>query len=183
MRKNSSITTRKLVYSSMAIALAFVCSFIKVTRLPFGGSLTLFSMFFISLIGFWYGPTLGFASGIAYGLLQFLQDPYFLTFPQFMCDYILAFGALGISGIFMNKKRGMSAGFICGVIGRYIFAVLSGIFFFAEYAPEGTPLIIYSTTYTATYILPEAVITLVLINIPPVKKALLRVKNKATNQL
>lgn len=167
----------------MAIALAFVCSFIKITRLPFGGSLTLFSMFFISLIGFWYGPTLGFASGIAYGLLQFLQDPFFLSFSQFMCDYILAFGVLGISGLFMGKKNGMTTGFILGTLGRYFFAVLSGIIFFAEYAPEGTPVIIYSTTYNATYILPEAVITLIIINIPPVKKALIRIKDKATYQL
>ena len=54
--KKTILTTKQLVYSAVAIALAVVCSMIKFANLPMGGSVTLFSMLFIALIGYWYGP-------------------------------------------------------------------------------------------------------------------------------
>ena len=56
--KKTILTTKQLVYSAVAIALAVVCSMIKFANLPMGGSVTLFSMLFIALIGYWYGPML-----------------------------------------------------------------------------------------------------------------------------
>jgi thiamine transporter len=174
-----TITTKKLVFAAVALALATVCSMIKFADLPMGGSVTLFSMLFVVLIGYWFGPYLGLITGVAYGLLQFVIDPYFYTIPQFFCDYILAFGALGLAGFFYKKKWGLQIGYIVGVIGRYIFAVISGVCFFAEYAPEGTPAIVYSLSYNLTYILPEAIATLIIVSIPAVAKALNYVKLRA----
>ena len=87
--------TKKLVFSAMGIALAMVTSYIKVWEMPMGGSITLMSMLFICLIGYWFGPKYGLLAGAAYGLLQFIVDPYMLTNPQEILDYPLAFGALG----------------------------------------------------------------------------------------
>jgi thiamine transporter len=175
-----SITTKQLVFSAAALALATVCSMIQFANLPMGGSVTLFSMLFVTLIGNWYGPKIGLLTGVAYGLLQFIIAPYFYTLPQVFVDYVLAFGALGLSGFFYKKKWGLPVGYIVAVIGRYIFAVISGAVFFASYAPEGTPVMVYSLSYNATYLLPEAIITLIVINLPPVAKALSYVKRQAT---
>ncbi|MDY2590244.1 MAG: energy-coupled thiamine transporter ThiT [Agathobacter sp.] len=174
------LTTKQLVYSAVAIALAIVCSMIKFSSLPMGGSITLFSMLFIVLIGYWYGPSVGIMTAVAYGLLQFVLEPIFYTLPQMLIDYPLAFGALGLAGFFHKKKFGLQIGYIVGVIGRYVFAVISGYVFFGAYAPEGTPAIVYSLTYNATYIVPEAIVTLILISIPAVSKALSVVKSRAT---
>lgn len=174
------LTTKQLVYSAVAIALAIVCSMIKFSSLPMGGSITLFSMLFIVLIGYWYGPSGGIMTAVAYGLLQFVLEPIFYTLPQMLIDYPLAFGALGLAGFFHKKKFGLQIGYIVGVIGRYVFAVISGYVFFGAYAPEGTPAIVYSLTYNATYIVPEAIVTLILISIPAVSKALSVVKSRAT---
>lgn len=174
------LTTKQLVYSAVAIALAMVCSMIKFSSLPMGGSITLFSMLFIVLIGYWYGPSVGIMTAVAYGLLQFVLEPIFYTLPQMLIDYPLAFGALGLAGFFHKKKFGLQIGYIVGVIGRYVFAVISGYVFFGAYAPEGTPAIVYSLTYNATYIVPEAIVTLILISIPAVSKALSVVKSRAT---
>lgn len=183
-QKNSKnrklLTTKQLVYSAVAIALAMVCSMIKFANLPMGGSVTLFSMLFITLIGYWYGPSVGLMTAVAYGLLQFVIEPIFYTLPQMLVDYPLAFGALGLSGFFYKKKYGLQIGYVAGVIGRYIFAVISGFIFFGQYAPEGTPAIVYSLTYNATYIVPEAIATLIIISIPAVSKALGIVKSRAT---
>ena len=54
--KKTVLTTKQLVYSAVAIALAVVCSMIKFANLPMGGSVTLFSMLIITLLGYWYGP-------------------------------------------------------------------------------------------------------------------------------
>ncbi len=39
--------------------LSFITSYIKIFELPFGGSVTAFSMLFIVLIAYWYGPKTG----------------------------------------------------------------------------------------------------------------------------
>lgn len=169
-----------LVFSAAALALAMVTSFVKIIDLPSGGAVTLLSMFFVTLIGYWFGPYVGIISAVVYGVLQFVINPYFLTFIQVLCDYVFAFGCLGLSGFFYKKKFGLQIGYIVGVFGRFIFSVISGVAFFAEYA-EGTghgPFI-YSILYNGAYLGLEAAITLVIIFIPPVRKALAYVKKMA----
>lgn len=180
--KKAALTTKQLVYSAVAIALAVVCSMIKFADLPMGGSITLFSMLFITLIGYWYGPYVGIMTAVAYGLVQFVMEPIFYTILQMLLDYPLAFGALGLAGFFAGKKHGLQIGYVVGVLGRYVFHVISGVVFFGAYAPEGTPAIIYSLGYQATYIVPEAIATLIVISLPPVAKALAQIKKSALAQ-
>lgn len=170
---------KKLVYSALGVALALVTSYIKLWDMPMGGSVTLFSMLFICLIGYWFGAKYGLITGVAYGLLQFIIDPYMVSIWQVLFDYPLAFGALGLSGLFCNKKWGLQIGYIVGVIGRFIFSTLSGVIFFAEYAPEGMNPWVYSMLYQGSYLGTELVMTLIIISIPPVAKALSLVKQQA----
>ena len=129
--KKKSLTTRQLVYSAVAIALAVVCSMIKLFEMPMGGSVTLLSMLFVVLIAYWYGPYVGIMTAVAYGLVQFVTEPIFYTIPQMLLDYPLAFGALGLAGFFHKKKYGLQIGYLVGVVGRFIFATISGVVFFA----------------------------------------------------
>ncbi len=171
-------TVKKLVFSAMGIALGMVTSYIKVWEMPMGGSVTLLSMLFICLIGFWFGPRYGIAAGAAYGILQFVIDPYMLSVPQVLFDYPFAFGALGLSGFFRNQKCGLQLGYIAGVLGRFLFSTLSGVFFFAAYAPEGMNPLIYSSLYQGSYLGTEGIVTLIIISLPPVTKALNIVKQQ-----
>ncbi len=174
------ISVKTLVFSAVAIALATVTSFIKIIDLPSGGAVTLFSMLFIALIGYWFGPYVGLVSAVVYGILQFVINPYFLTFVQVLCDYVFAFGSLGLAGFFYKKKYGLQIGYIVGVFGRFVFSVISGIVFFADYAAgTGHGPFIYSVLYNGAYLGLEAIITLIIISIPPVTKALNYVKKMA----
>ena len=101
--RTKGITAKQLVCSAAAMALGTVASMIKFADLPMGGSITLFSMLFVSLIGYWYGPKIGITTALAYGLLQFILQPIFYTLPQVIVDYPLAFGALGLSGLFYRQ--------------------------------------------------------------------------------
>ena len=171
-------TTKKLVYSALGIALAMVTSYIKLWEMPMGGSVTLLSMLFVCLIGYWFGLKYGLITGIAFGLLQFIIDPYMLSIPQVILDYPLAFGALGLSGLFCNKKFGLQIGYIIGVVGRFVCSTLSGVIIFADYAPEGMNPWVYSIAYQGSYLGAEMVLTLIVISIPPVANALSLVKSK-----
>ena len=181
-KRDIKISTKLLTISAVLIALAFVASNMKLFKMPMGGSITLFSMMFICLIGYWYGIGAGILAGVTYGLLQLIVDPYIVTLPQLLTDYPLAFGALGLSGIghHIDKKTesgvfefgGLQIGYILGVIGRYAFSVISGVVFFAEWAPEGQSPLVYSLTYNISYLGVEGIITLVLISLAPVSQAL-----------
>ena len=174
-----SLDTKKMVFCAMAIALATVTSFIKFAQLPFGGSITLFSMFFVALVGWLYGPKLGLITGLAYGVLQLITGPYIYAPLQVLLDYPLAFGALGLSGFFWHRKNGLIIGYVAGTVGRYVCHVLSGYIFFAEYAPEGMNPLAYTLGYNLTYILPEVIATVAILSIPSVMKALGQVKAEA----
>ena len=172
--------TKKLSFSAMAIALAMVASMLKLWNMPMGGSITLFSMLFVTLIGNWYGLGMGICTAVAYGLLQFAIDPFMVSIPQVVLDYFFAFGALGLSGLFKNQKNGLVIGYVVAVFGRFVFSTISGYIFFPTFMPEffESPLI-YSICYNGAYIGAEAVLTVIVVLLKPVKKALGRVKQLA----
>jgi len=177
--KNKKISAKQLAFASVALALATVCSMIKVFELPMGGSITLLSMLFVVLIGYWYGPAVGLMAGVAYGLLQLILGPYIISLPQMLVDYPFAFGALGLSGFFSEKKNGLLIGYVVSIIGRFFFAVLSGVIFFGMYAPEGMSPLAYSVAYNGSYIFAEGIITIIILMIPAVRSALATVKTQA----
>ncbi|MCU6764248.1 energy-coupled thiamine transporter ThiT [Blautia ammoniilytica] len=185
-KKSSSgkLTTQQLVTCAVALALAYATSYLKVFSLPFGGSVTLCSMLFIVLIGYWYGPKIGILTGLVYGIFQFLQEPYVLSFFQVCCDYILAFGAMGIAGFFSkSNKYGLQKAYVAAILARGVFHVLGGYLYWMSYMPENYPKslsAIYPIVYNYSYILAEGVITLILISIPAVSKALVQVRKMVT---
>lgn len=161
----------------MCIALAFVLSYVKLFSAPLGGSVTLCSMFFICIIGYFLGWKYSLSAALAYGILQFVQKPEILTPLQVIIDYGCAFTALGLSGFFKNTKSGLYTGYIAAVTGRFLFSTLSGYIFYAEYAPEGWNALLYSACYNVAYIYIEAAITLAILLIPAVRHAIDRVRN------
>ena len=176
------MSVKQLVFCAMAMALAFITSYIKLFELPWGGSITLCSMLFIVLAAYWYGPKTGMLVGLAYGILQFIQEPYVLSFFQVCCDYILAFAALGVAGFFANQKYGLIKGYIAAVIGRGAFHALGGYLYWMDYMPENFPQALkslYPIVYNYSYLLAEAVLTLIILAIPAVSKALNQVRQTA----
>ena len=130
-------TTKQLTYTAICISLATVLHLLKLFNLPFGGSATFFSMFFVSFIGFLFGPIIGITGGLAFGLLQMIVDPSFYHPVQIILDYPLAFAMLGCSGFFANKRYGLYTGFTVACFMRFLCHCVSGYIFFGSYAPEG----------------------------------------------
>ena len=83
---HGKLTVKQLAFCAMAIALGTVLSNIKLFHFPTGGSITLLSMLVICLPGYWFGLGAGIATGVAYGVLQLLIDPYVLYPMQLIVD-------------------------------------------------------------------------------------------------
>ena len=160
----------------VCIALSFVLSQIKLFEMPQGGSVTAFSMLPIVLVGYLLGPRQGILAGFALGLLNLIFGPYVIHPIQLLIDYPFAFGALGLSGFCRNMDHGLIKGYLLGIFGRYVMAVLSGVIFFGEYAPEGFSALTWSLWYNLTYLAAEGAITIIILCIPAVRKALERLK-------
>lgn len=172
-------SVKTLAFCAMAIALAFVTSYVRLIKLPYGGSVTLFSMLSICLIGYWYGPKAGILTGAAYSILQFLQEPYILSPLQVCLDYLFAFAALGISGFFREQKNGLVLGYLAGAFARGLCHTLGGYLFWMSYMPEDFPRSLsslYPIIYNYSYIALEAAITVAALSIPAVKTTMARVK-------
>ena len=194
--------TKKLVTSAMLIAIATVLSVIQPFQLPFGGGVTLCSMLPMVLISYIYGLRHGLFCGCIYGFLQmaigsktvaafFLpgdsQMTLFAAVSVCLLDYILAYTALGIGGVFKgiikNDTVAICTGCVVALTARYMVHVVSGTIFFGSWAEwfftqegfyaigekivslfSGTALaIIYSMFYNGLYMLPETVITTVVL--------------------
>lgn len=189
MNIKTSQRTAKLVVGGVMIALATVLSLIKVFELPYGGSITLFSMLPIAFFGYRYGLKWGLFIGLIHGCIQMLLGSGGLRGMGLgslagvvIFDYLLAFAVLGCAGIFRNKIKNPALGFTFGAVVagflRLVSHILAGFIFWGEYAEwyfsnegfafgawvlentSGSALaLIYSIVYNASYMLPEIVIT------------------------
>ncbi|MEM2937159.1 MAG: energy-coupled thiamine transporter ThiT [Candidatus Bathyarchaeia archaeon] len=155
-----SSPTRIIAEVVSFVALATVLSYIKVFSLPQGGSVTAGSMVPILWLALRRGPKIGLFAAIVYGLVQLAVEPFIVHPLQVLLDYPLAFGALGLAGFFRSRPF---VGVNVGVWGRFIAHFISGVVFFASYAPEGMHPAAYSAIYNGSYILPELAISVYIV--------------------
>lgn len=176
------LNTKSLTFSGLAIALATIIStFIKLPSLPNGGCITLGSMLIICLVGYIYGTKQGILTGMAYGLIQFLIEPFAVHPLQVILDYPLAFGSLGLAGVFSKTKNGLFKGYLLAVFARLCCHQLSGMLFFISYVgniSQNISLVLAALAYNASYILTEAALTLLFISIPATKKVIRQLCSK-----
>ncbi len=153
---------------SVAVALAVLCSFIKVWEMPQGGSVAL-TMVPLLIISFRRGVAAGIFSGAVYGLVSLLFAGVVYHPMSILLDYILAFGAIGIAGLLRKSLAKTMCGVCIGVGLRFIFSLISGAVLFGSFAPEGQNPWVYSLIYQATYMIPELVISIIIIFILKIK--------------
>lgn len=156
--KRKMSDTRSIVYGAISIALSFALSYARIFKLPQGGSVTFASLLPLMIYCCMFGTRRGLIVCTIYGVLQALQDPYIIHPMQFLLDYPLAFGLIGVSGIFMEngvfKDKKVVAFLLGGVIAvvlRYACHVCSGVFAFADYADldKYDTAIAYSLAYNS----------------------------------
>jgi len=167
------ISLRAITEMSVAVALAVILNFMPLWKMPQGGSISL-EMLPILFIALRWGLKEGLLAGFVYGLLQLAFNPFIVHPVQLILDYPLPYMLLGVAGVFKKQAEKykdkkiniyiISAVLLGGVL-RIASHVLSGAIFFAQYAPEGTNVWVYSTVYNASYLIPSLIICYIVIEI------------------
>ena len=181
MKKTKKLTTCAL-FIATAVTLAVISKLIPAPWLQ-GGSVTLASAVPIILASILYGPKWGVLTSCAYAIIQMIMGFYppptqtILNFLLVVClDYLFAFGAFGLAGLFYKKDKAFTiplSGFIVTLI-RYVCHIISGILIWGVYAEEGQSVLVYSLVYNGTYMIPEIIITTVVLTFFMRKKNLIK---------
>lgn len=158
-----------IVTAGICIALSFVLSQLKLFEMPMGGSVTPASCLPIVVFAMAFGPAWGFAAAFIFSLLQLIGG-YLVTPFQVLLDYTLGYTCLGFAGFAALKtekrlsiknplnrfaKASLPKAIIFTVIAvaaRWFCSVLSGVIFYAEYAPEGMNPWVYSMIYNGGFL-------------------------------
>ena len=148
--------TKILVEGAAMVALATVLSYIRVFKLPWGGSITLLSMLPVMLFSIRRGVKSGLVVSFVYSLVQFGQgiiDGLFgwgltpgMLVTCILLDYLCAFTVLGLAGLFRNKKLiGWISGITLSAVLRFLLHFISGIVIWHSYGELWTGFSIEST--------------------------------------
>lgn len=175
----SQWTTKELTTAALCIGASFLLSFIKIFSMPNGGSITPASMLPMIAFAYIYGFKKGFIAGLCYGVLQMIQEPFFLAPMQVVLDYFLSFSLLALAGL---SQKSIIPGVIYACAARFICQFLSGWIFFGMYAPEGMPAWLYSLGYNGAVVGVECAICVAVSAIPALHKLFNRLKTEAVAQ-
>ncbi len=164
----------KLTLTAVMIALSTVLSVIPAIQLPFGGKTTLASMLPVMLVVLKYDFKWGLFTSSFYSVIQLCLSlakvlswglsPIVLI-GCLLFDYILPYTALILAGSFKKAgKAGIIGGVSLALVVRYLFHVLSGIVLWDYITEMGFwGAVVYSLGYNATYMLPELIVTLIVL--------------------
>ncbi len=153
-----------LAEAGVAAALAWILSRLRIFRMPQGGSVSL-ELVPILYLAFYRGTYPGVLAGLAAGLLKLATGADVVHPLQAILDYPLASMVLGLAPL-ISFGRGITrvvSGTIASSFLQFLCFFASGIIFFGQYAPEGTPVWQYSAVYNAGYLVPEMIISAVVV--------------------
>lgn len=139
--EGTATESKNIAYAGVCLALSFALSYVRLFRMPDGGSITFASMLPLMFYSYVFGVRRGVYVGVIYGVMQFIQSPSAYQPMQVLLDYPIAFSAIGLTGIakkFKFLNGSMVAEIVVGIaiagIFRYISHVLSG--YFVYYNPD-----------------------------------------------
>lgn len=149
--------SKSISYAAVCIAMSFALSYVRLVKLPQGGSITVASLLPLMIYSYMFGTKKGVFAGLVYGAMQALQDPYIIHPAQFLLDYPIAFSAIGTAGLFAQTKSlnklpqlQFALGAVVASVLRFAAHVLSGVFAFEAYAVDaGMNAWFYSLAYNS----------------------------------
>ncbi len=198
--------TKQITESAMLLALAIILELVAkmfIPEQPFGGQITLVSMLPVVLISYRHGVKWGFLASAGYAIIEmmigmktisaaflpgYFGDGAIIVNAILMClmDYVVAFGVLGLGGMFRSRIRKPGISLMCGSLvalgARYLAHIVSGYILFSGYAEwfftqEGFPAwgtalveslspqalgVMYSVVYNGMFMIPEIILTAVM---------------------
>lgn len=175
--KKSLGKTQVLAESAIMVALS-IAIFLVSDLLPwpflYGGGFTLFGQVPIIIVSYRHGIKNGVAASSVLAMFEMIMGyknfvhvtglAAYLTVA--VVDYIIAFGSLGLGGMFKGKFGGkqtaeLAFGGAVVCIIRFICHYVCGVTIWKSYCPEGMAVELYSLFYNGSYMLIEFILTVI----------------------
>ena len=238
VRTRELFWNRKWVWIALFFVLAVILSCLKPIELADGGAVTYFSLLFIWLITFFYGPKTGIPVSFLFGIPKFFvtyltgealqadlqliadhmagrtgalsADVIARGVMTFIIEYPLACGMFGIAGLIVagkafddshekelntfkyyqgvpkghirSENKRLKLGYLIGAAGMAVCYFAADVLFYGQEKAGFWANIGYKFTYNISFILIEAVITIIILLIPAVSDAVFFLKHVATTQ-
>ena len=169
-RGNTRLWTELGMAVALAVVLDLISKSLPLPRMPYGGSISLRGIPIV-VVALRHGYRAGALAGIASGFVELLMGAFYVHPIQILMDYPVAFGALGLAGLAgpietttgIKPRLQIALAACIGGVARFAAHFASGLVFWRAYAPEGQPVWLYSLLYNGSYILPEIIITILLL--------------------
>lgn len=162
---------KHIAFAGLTVGLSFALSYLKVSPVTNGGSVTLASMVPLLIYAYFYGVIDGLLAGTIFGLLNFISGPWILTPMTFFLDYPLAYASIGLMGFAKKLGKKPATQVTLGVLlvysVRFLCHFFSGVIYFLEnsiwvdfpaWALNGP--FVYSFLYQCLYLPMDMVISL-----------------------
>ena len=179
------LRVRALTEGAIMLALAVVLNYLSgiiFASLPQGGSVTL-AMFPLLFYVHRWGLGKGLLVCFAYGTLDMLLGKgYAWGWQSILLDYLVAYTALGLGGLFRGKSWGIFPCITVGCLARFLVHHISGVTLYRIIEPTGIEGLeflgvfsnphLYSLVYNGVYMVPNTIIALAIAGIlyVPMKK-------------
>ena len=161
-------SVRALCEGAILVAAAQLLSYLRLWRMPWGGSVVL-AMVPIVLYAIRWGFARGLFAGFVFGILQFTLDGGFaIGWQSIIGDYLLAYTAVGFAGLCRGRKGAIFTGTLLGGGVRFLVHFVVGATVWAAYMPEEffgmtmTSPWFYSLLYNLAYMIPNIAVTLLI---------------------
>ena len=159
-------SVRALCEGAILVAAAQLLSYLRLWRMPWGGSVVL-AMVPIVLYAIRWGFARGLFAGFVFGILQFTLDGGFaIGWQSIIGDYLLAYTAVAFAGLCRGRKGAVFTGTLLGGGVRFLVHFVVGATVWAAYMPEEffgmtmTSPWFYSLLYNLAYMIPNIAVTL-----------------------
>ena len=166
--------TRRMVETALMLAIGTVLSVLSFQGVwALGGSITFCSMLPLVVLSWRWGWKWGLLSAFVFSVLQLMLGYANVQYATsigmavliVLFDYILAFSAIGLSGLFRGKFQSERTGIVVSIVVTFLLRLachcVSGVWVWEALWPNelGWAAPIWSIAYNASYMLPEILIT------------------------
>ena len=171
--KSNISSVQRLAECAVMLALSVLLNAFPVYQMPMGGDVTLFCQLPIVVVSYRHGLKWGLLTGFAMGVIQMLfglsNFSYVAGIVAYLvvacADYLIAFSALGLGGIFRksikNQAAALAAGGALVSVIRFVCHFVSGVTVWADYADGAKAVWLYSLGYNGTFMGAELVLTVI----------------------
>lgn len=166
------VLTESAIMVALSIAI-FTVSDLLPWPFIYGGSFSLFGQVPIIIVSYRHGIKNGIVASTALAIFEMIIGYKNFTYVTGIvaylivafADYIIAFGCLGLGGMFKGKFKNQSTELVLGgivvCIIRFLCHFISGVTIWTGYCPEGMAIAAYSFFYNGSYMAIELVLTVI----------------------